>query len=118
MSAVREEKFEGFGGLNIAFRSWLPAAKANDAVIIVPGCNSHSGYYQWVADQFTKKGLATYAIDLRGRGKSDGDRFYVQNFSEYVSDVAHVVALAKSRGPTLPVFLLGHSAGGVVACLY
>jgi len=118
MSVAKEEKFEAAGGLNIVFRSWRPATKARGVVVIVPGFNSHGGYYGWVADQFAAAGLAVYAVDLRGRGKSDGDRFYVQQFSDYVSDVARLVALAKSRDPGLPVFLLGHSAGGVVACLY
>ena len=63
-------------------------------------------------------GLAVYALDLRGRGKSDGERFYVQQFEDYVSDVAGLVTLAKSREPGIPAFLLGHSAGGVVACAY
>jgi alpha-beta hydrolase superfamily lysophospholipase len=57
-------------------------------------------------------------VDLRGRGKSDGERFYVQQFADYVSDAAGLVALAKSREPGLPMFMLGHSAGGVVACTY
>jgi len=35
-----------------------------------------------------------------------------------VSDVASLVKLARSREPALPAFMLGHSAGGVVACLY
>src|SRR4029453_572391 len=55
---------------------------------------------------------------LRGRGQSDGERFYVEKFSDYVDDVSAVVKLAKSREPGLPTFLLGHSAGGVVGCLY
>ena len=59
-----------------------------------------------------------YAVDLRGRGQSDGERFYVEKFSDYVADAADLVKLAKSREPGLPVFLLGHSAGGVISCLY
>jgi alpha-beta hydrolase superfamily lysophospholipase len=59
-----------------------------------------------------------FALDLRGRGQSAGERFYVENVSEYVSDVAALVRLAKAREPGLPVFLLGHSAGGVVSCIY
>jgi alpha-beta hydrolase superfamily lysophospholipase len=87
-------------------------------VVVVPGFNSHSGYYRWVADQFVARGLAVYALDLRGRGKSDGERFYVEQFADYVNDAAGCVVLAKSREPGLPVFLFGHSAGGVVACTY
>jgi len=87
-------------------------------VAIVPGFNSHSAYYAWVAGQFVAGGLSVYALDLRGRGKSDGERFYVEKFADYVGDVATFVTLAKSRESGLPVFLLGHSAGGVVACVY
>jgi len=116
--ALREETFEGTGGLNIFVRSWRPEGPARGVVVIVPGFNAHSGYYTWVAGQFVAGGLAAYAVDLRGRGKSDGERFYVASFADYVSDVAGLVKLAKSREPGLPVFLLGHSAGGVVACMY
>jgi acylglycerol lipase len=113
-----EERFESVGGLKIFFRSWRPATTPRGVVVLVHGFNSHSGYYMWVAEQFVASGLAVYALDLRGRGKSDGERFYVQKFSEYVSDVASLVSLAKSREPRLPVYLLGHSAGGVVSCMY
>ena len=118
MVQVTEEKLAGAGGLNIAWRSWRPSGKARGVVVIVPGFNSHSGYYVWVAEQFAASGLAVYAVDLRGRGRSDGERFYVDSFADYVSDVASVVKTAKSREPGLPVFLLGHSAGGVVSCIY
>jgi len=117
-STVREERFQSESGLNIFFRSWRPAAQARAVVVIVPGFNSHSGYYQWVAEQLTAGGLAVYAVDLRGRGQSDGERFYVEKFQDYVDDAAHLIALAKMRDRGLPVFLLGHSAGGVVSCLY
>jgi acylglycerol lipase len=116
---MTESSFEGVGDLNIATRSWHPeAGAARGVVVIVPGFNSHSGYYEWVAGQLTADGLAVYSIDLRGRGKSDGERFYVQNFEDYVNDVATFVSLVKESEPGLPVFMLGHSAGGVVACNY
>lgn len=112
------ERVEVAGGLRIFFRSLRPKQEPRAVVIIVPGFNAHSGYYAWVAEQLVATGLAVYAVDLRGRGNSDGERFYVNDFGDYVSDVASVVALAKSREPGLPLFLLGHSAGGVVSCLY
>jgi alpha-beta hydrolase superfamily lysophospholipase len=87
-------------------------------VVIVPGFNSHSGQYLWVGEQLAAKGLAVYALDLRGRGRSDGERFYVEKIEDYVDDVATFVRMAKSENPGLPVFVLGHSAGGVVSCVY
>jgi alpha-beta hydrolase superfamily lysophospholipase len=115
--SVEEGRFEGVAGYRIFFRSWQPASPRG-IVAIVPGFNSHSGYYTWTAAQLVANGLAVHAIDLRGRGHSDGERYYVEKFSDYVTDVATFVALVKARQPGVPVFLLGHSAGGVVACLY
>jgi acylglycerol lipase len=112
------ERVEGASGLRIFFRSLRPKTKPRAVVIIVPGFNAHSGYYAWVAEQLVATGLAVYAVDLRGRGNSDGERFYVDNFEDYVSDVEAVVKVARSRESNVPFFLLGHSAGGVVSCLY
>ena len=115
---VKEETVESIGGLKIFVRSWRPAAKPRAAVVICHGVNSHGGQYLWSGEQLSAAGHAVYALDLRGRGKSEGERLYIENVSEYVADVAAVVKLAKSRDPGLPVFLLGHSAGGVVSCVY
>ena len=117
-NTMNEERIEGERGLNIFVRSWRPRSNARGVVVIVPGFNAHSGYYGWVAQQLTASGLAVYAVDLRGRGQSDGERFYVEKLADWVSDVGTVMALVKSREPGLSVFLLGHSAGGVVSCIY
>ncbi len=112
-----EETLES-AGLQIFFRSWRPSLAPRAAIVIVPGFNSHSAYYAWTAQELVADRLAVYALDLRGRGKSDGERFYVETFNDYVSDVSRCVALVKSREPGVPLYLLGHSAGGVVACLF
>jgi alpha-beta hydrolase superfamily lysophospholipase len=117
-NAAKEERLAGPSGLNLFVKSWRPSQKPVAVVVIVPGFNAHSGYYGWVADQLVASGLAVYSVDLRGRGQSDGERFFVEKFEDYESDAASAVTLAKLREPGLPVFLLGHSAGGVVSCLY
>jgi alpha-beta hydrolase superfamily lysophospholipase len=116
--AATEETVVSKGGVKIHVRSWKPAGKSRAIVVICHGVNSHGGQYVWAGEQFLAGGFSTYALDLRGRGKSGGERFYVEHISDYVADVAAVVKLAKSRDPGLPLFLLGHSAGGVVACSY
>ena len=115
---MKESTFAGVGGLKIFTRSWQPEGKARGAVVVVPGFNSHSGQYLWAGEQFAARGLAAYAIDLRGRGRSEGERFYVEKMEDYTEDVATLVRTAKSENPGLPVFVLGHSAGGVVSCIY
>ncbi len=113
-----EEKVRSAGDVEIHVRAFPPVGRPRAAVVMCHGVNSHGGQYLWPGTQFAAAGLAAFALDLRGRGKSDGERYYVQDISEYVADVASVIALAKSRHPGLPVFLFGHSAGGVVACSY
>lgn len=115
---MNEEWLVGKGGLKIFVRSWHPKERARGVVVIVHGFNSHSGHYLWVAEQFVANGLAVHALDLHGRGRSEGERFYVEKFTDYVSDVHGLVKLAQAREPGLPIFLLGHSAGGVISCIY
>jgi alpha-beta hydrolase superfamily lysophospholipase len=113
-----EETFKGAGGLAIFTRRWRPAGKPRGVVVIAHGFNSHSGRYVDVAGRFVDASLAVYALDHRGRGRSEGERFHVENFSDYVDDLATFIKRVKTREPGLPVFLLGHSAGGVISSLY
>lgn len=115
---MHEERIDSAKGVKIFVRSWRPESKPRALVVICHGVNSHSGQYLWVGEQLVANGLAVYALDLRGRGRSEGERFYVEHIADYVSDVAGTVAIAKARNPGVPVFLLGHSAGGVVSSVY
>jgi len=110
--------FEIGNGQKVFYRNWKTADSPKAVVIIVHGFNSHSGYYQWTAEQLTAKNFETYAIDIRGRGNSDGERFYIADNNEIISDIDQLVSLAKEANPNLPLFVLGHSAGGVLSALY
>jgi acylglycerol lipase len=114
---MREERIQGAAG-SLYVRSWRPEAPARAVVAIVHGFNSHGGYYPWVGEQLRAAGLAAYAVDLRGRGNSDGERYFAEHVSDYLDDVDRLVKLARSREPGLPLFILGHSAGGVISCVY
>jgi acylglycerol lipase len=117
-ATAQEERIDSSNGVRIFVRSWSAGPNPPAVIVICHGVNSHGGQYGWVGEQFAAAGFAVYALDLRGRGKSEGERFYVEHVEDYVSDVAAVVSLAKSRNPGAPVFLLGHSAGGVVSSIY
>ncbi len=117
-SNYQEETHAGSGGLKIFTRCWRPDMKPRAVIVFSHGFNSHSGYYLWAAEQLLASGLAVYALDYRGRGRSDGERYYVEHFSEYQGDLDLMVKTARSREPGLPIFILGHSAGGVIACNY
>lgn len=118
LADTHEEHVEKTNGLKIFIRSWRPATAPRAVISIVHGVKSHSGYYRWAAEQLVARGFAVYALDLHGRGKSDGERFYLEKMQDYIDDVDVLMKLARSREPGLPVFLLGHSAGGVVSSCY
>jgi alpha-beta hydrolase superfamily lysophospholipase len=115
---MTEGSFEGVGGVRIFTREWQPEGQAHGVVVISHGLNAHSGLYEWAAQQFTSNGLAVHALDHRGRGRSEGERFFVDKFADWTKDLGTFIDLVKAREPGLPVFLLGHSAGGVIACAY
>ncbi|MFT3923257.1 MAG: alpha/beta hydrolase [Myxococcales bacterium] len=115
---MKHEAFKGVGGINIFTRSWQPDGDARAVVVLSHGFNSHSGYYSWVGEQLAGSGLAVYALDHRGRGQSEGERFFVEKFGDYEADLATFIQWVKAQRPGLPVFLYGHSAGGVIACNY
>lgn len=106
------------GGPGIFVRIWQPHEPPRAILAICHGLNSHGGQYQWVAEQMTAHGMAVYALDLRGRGRSEGERFYVETVDDYVADLAAMIDLARSREGALPIYLLGHSVGGVVSSIY
>lgn len=116
--AMKTLNFQGVGGLNIFARAWRPEGRPKALVVIAHGVLSHSGYYEWVGEQLMAAGFAVYAIDHRGRGRSDGERFFVEKIDDYVADLATLIDLAKAELPGLPTFLLGHSAGGVISSVY
>jgi alpha-beta hydrolase superfamily lysophospholipase len=115
--AFTEHWLNGTGG-RIFTRQWEPQGEPRANLVICHGFNAHSGQYVRAAEDFASRGLAVTALDLRGRGKSEGERFYVESIDEYVSDLGLAIEHGRSRHADLPVFLLGHSAGGLTSVSY
>jgi acylglycerol lipase len=115
----REGVFAGVGGLCLYEQSWRPGAGAPRGVlVIVHGLRDHSARYAAVAEALAARGIAVYAFDLRGHGRSAGWYAYVAAFDEYLADLDRFVARVRAREPGVPLFLLGHSMGGAIATLY
>jgi acylglycerol lipase len=77
-----EEKIESTKGLRIFVRSWMPPSTPRAVVVVCHGVNSHSGQYLWVGEQLAGAGYAAFALDLRGRGQSEGERFFVEDIAD------------------------------------
>jgi alpha-beta hydrolase superfamily lysophospholipase len=85
------------------------------AMLMVHGFSSHSGPSRHVATYFAGLGIAVTQFDLRGHGLSQGARGHVLDFAEYVDDLASALSWARAREPNLPVVIMGHSMGALVA---
>jgi alpha-beta hydrolase superfamily lysophospholipase len=119
MEARDEEgRLAGAGGLEIYWQAWLPEASPRAIVLIAHGGAEHGGRYAWTAGQLTARGYVVYAIDHRGHGRSAGPRAYVDRVDNAVSDLHALADLTRERHPAVPVFLLGHSMGGLIALSY
>jgi len=79
MTTATEETFDGKDGLKIYLRSWKPDGAPRAVVVICHGVNSHGGQYLWTAGELVKRAMPSSPSDLRGRGKSEGERFYVDD---------------------------------------
>jgi alpha-beta hydrolase superfamily lysophospholipase len=108
----------GADGVQIFTQSWLPdAVDVRAVVVLVHGFGEHSDRYDWVAERLTGAGYAVYAGDHRGHGRSQGPRAVV-DVDAVVADVDRLVDEASSAHPGLPVAMLGHSLGGLIAIRY
>lgn len=116
MAETREHTLTGTRG-RIAVREW-PAASPRYVALLVHGYGEHSGRYDQVAGVLTGHGAAVYAPDHTGHGRSEGERVVVEDFEDVVTDVHAVAGLARAAHPGLPVVMVGHSMGGLIASRY
>jgi len=109
--------FTGKGGIEIFFQKWL-VEKAKAILIIAHGLGEHSGRYGNLLNSLAGKKISVFAIDHRGHGKSDGKRGHIDSFMDYVYDLKLFIEFIKEENRGLPIILLGHSMGGVIAARY
>jgi alpha-beta hydrolase superfamily lysophospholipase len=113
-----EETFQGQSGLELYSQSWHPSGKIKAKLAIVHGVAEHSDRYMNLVNGLVEPGYALYAYDQRGHGKSEGQRGYIESWSEYRADLDTFLNLVKEDEPPLPLFIYGHSMGALVILDY
>lgn len=111
-------RFTGLNGHELRERRWLPKGEKRGTVILVHGLKDHSARYDHAGSWLAGRGYAVYALDLRGHGESEGERFFVNAFDEYVEDLTVFLDRVRNKESGKSLFLLGHSMGGAVASLF
>jgi alpha-beta hydrolase superfamily lysophospholipase len=115
----RAGTFSGFDGLRLYYQAWLPSDGERRAVLVnLHGLGDHSGLYPTLAGYFPSRGIALYAYDMRGNGRSPGQRAYLRHWDEYRGDLHAFLVRVREWEPDLPLFVLGNSLGGLVVLEY
>ncbi|MGV0577785.1 lysophospholipase [Mycolicibacterium elephantis] len=119
MATTRSERsFDGVNGVRIVYDVWTPDGEPRGVVVLCHGFGEHARRYDHVAQRFGEAGLITYALDLRGHGRSGGKRVYLRNIGEYTTDFRTLVGIATRDHPSLNRVVLGHSMGGGIVFAY
>ena len=112
-----EDTFPVNDGVRLHRRSVLPAGRSETRarLALLHGYGDHSGRYLHVFEWLALRGVACYTFDFRGHGRSTGRRLYVTRWEDYLDDLRAFLALAELSGRGgPPLFILGHSHGGLV----
>jgi len=115
MSISIENYFAIEADREIFYQTW-PCKKPKAAIFLTHGISEHSGSYDSFAQKLAQENIQVFAWDLRGHGRSSGQRGYVSNFKEHCTDFKKVFKFFSNKEPfsKLPIFLLGHSMGGTI----
>lgn len=106
-------------GIALAFRAYVPP-EPKAIVVFYHGAGAHSGlaYNHIGADLRDKFSIGVYTPDVRGHGFSQGERGDAPSKEQVWSDINTIINKVKSRYPTVPIFLGGHSAGAGLVLNY
>lgn len=109
--------FRGCDGLELFRQSWH-STPCRAGVILVHGFGEHSGRYQNLLDVLVPNGFTVFGFDHRGHGRSPGRRGHVNGWHEYREDLSRFVDLIQQEAEGIPLFMYGHSMGGLMAVDY
>jgi len=113
-----EGSFKGAPNANVYYQAWLPEGDARAVLIVVHGLGEHCGRYMNVVNHLVPLGYAMYGLDHIGHGRSEGTREFVGRFEDYTKTLTIYCNMVKGWQTGKPIFLLGHSMGGLIASYY
>jgi alpha-beta hydrolase superfamily lysophospholipase len=113
-----EGTFSGAGGEPLYYQSWHPSNPGQGVVTIMHGLGGHCGAFNRVVQSLLSHDYIVYGFDLRGHGRSPGQRGYLNRWSDFREDLHAFQTFIQTQEPTLPRFLLGHSLGALLCLDY
>ena len=113
-----EHRFVSFDETPIFYRYRATQEPLKGIVLMVHGMGEHGGRYQAFADYLAEMGLVSIVPDLRGFGRSGGKKVCLKRFTDFYKDLAALHSWAHRQYKETPLFLLGHSFGGLIVSSY
>ncbi|MFP7300487.1 alpha/beta fold hydrolase [Neobacillus niacini] len=115
---TREGTFTGVDGTKIFYQMIEPLTAPKAAVLIVHGHGDHGGGLYNISESLVQEGYIVYTFDLRGHGRSSGKRGFINSWDEYRGDLHEFRKLVSKKQPRLPLYMIGHSMGGLIVLDY
>ena len=111
---IRDGTLRLHDGTELFRRSWMPGSPVRAALVVVHGFGEHSGRYDALVGALPAAGFAVHGFDHLGHGRSPGARGHIASWSSYRDAVGALVDSVGRESPTAPLFVYGHSMGGLV----
>ena len=111
-------RFKGACDVDIYYQTWVPEGEIKAAILLIHGLGEHSGRYLNLVNRFVALGYSVYAVDHIGHGQSEGKRKHVDAFSDFSDTLDIFIERMKQWHGDQPLFILGHSMGGLIAAHY
>jgi alpha-beta hydrolase superfamily lysophospholipase len=115
---ITEWEWKTKDGIEIYSKAWIPGQQARGVIILIHGLGEHVGRYEHVGRAMTAAGYILAGFDIRGFGKSGGQKGHTPSLDAYFDDIDSFVAEVSRRYPGLPRFLYGHSLGATLLLAY
>lgn len=112
--AIEENLFRPADEAELYSQSWLPKKKPKAIIVALHGMNDYSHSFEGSGKFFSKHGIAVYAYDQRGFGRSPQVGVWGGE-DNLVRDLGNYVSALKKKYPRTPMYVLGESMGGAVA---
>ncbi len=113
-----EGTFRGTGGLDLYYQCWRPEGSPRAVLALVHGFGEHSGRYMNLVNHLVPRGYAVWSFDHRGHGRSPGPRGFIRSWDEFREDVRLFLEMVRQQEGDRPLFLMGHSMGGLIVLEY
>lgn len=98
--------------------TWKPAGDVKGLVFLSHGYAEHLvPYYSELAEAGRGRDLLVFGLDHVGHGESEGERVMVRDMDEFTGPVIQLCQEMVDTWPGLPLFIIGHSMGGLITLL-